>query len=249
MPIYDPDHIEYRIDTGYVQIVLDSGHALPAYWAHPAIGRKFPGVAVIHDWWGMTDMMRRLANLFAQMGHYVIVPDLFDGVLPKNPTEAIKVVQHLKDNGYPRVDDALKVLESHHQVNKNVAAVGIGLGGSMAFEAAIVRDDLEAAVAFGGFPHRYFGQFHKANTPIYAFYGADEPFIQASVIQRLHKELSSTPQDVTHQVEVVPGITHDFFSHTFTPQQREVSRGVLKKVFDFLDKHLEQAPRPQRPVY
>jgi len=139
MPIYDPDHVEYRISHGHVQLVLDGGKRLPAYWAHPTLGRKFPAVALVHDWWGLTDNMRRLANLFAQMGYYVIVPDLFNGKVAQNPAEAMALVKGLVDHGYPVMDQALHILENHHQVNKSVAAVGLGMGGSLAFEAAITR--------------------------------------------------------------------------------------------------------------
>lgn len=249
MPLYEPDHIEYRINTGHIQIVLDDGSKLPAYWAHPLLGRKFPGVAVIHDWWGLTDIMRRLGNLFAQMGHYVIIPDLFDGRVARTPQQAIQLVEGLQDNGYDRVNDALSVLENHHQCNRTVAAVGVGMGGSLAFEAAIKRADLEAAVAYGGFPHRYFGQFQDAHAPIHAFYGEQEPHITPSVIDKLRKELASSKKGLDHHVTVIPGLAHNIFSDTLTDAQKHQSRIALKETFAFLDKHLESAIKHPRSVY
>lgn len=249
MPIYDPDHIEYAINTGHVQIVLDDGGNLPAYFAHPTIGRKFPGVAIIHDWWGLNELVVRVANIFAQMGHYVMVPDLFDGKTATTPQQAIQLVETLQDNGYPRVHTALGALETHHQCNSSVAAIGIGMGGSLAFEAAIVRDDLEAAVAYGGFPQRYFGQFERANTPIYALYGEHEPHISKSAINRLKKELAATALKESHLVEVVPGMGHDFFSLRFDDTQKEISRQVIRSTMGFLDKFLEYSKQPPRRIF
>lgn len=249
MPLYDPDHIEYRITTGHVQIVLDDGSQLPAYWAHPMMGRKFPGVAVIHDWWGLTDIVRRLGNLFAQMGHYVIVPDLFKGKIARTPQEAIKLVEDLQDNGYSRIHDALSVLENHHQCNRSVAAVGVGMGGSLAFEAAINRADLEAAVAFGGFPHRYFGRFKDAHAPICAFYGEQEPHIVPGTVEKLRNELASSTKGLAHQVIVIPGLGHDIFSDSLNEAQRNQSRLALKETFAFLDKYLESPVKQPRKVY
>ena len=250
MPIYDPDHIEYSITSGHIQIVMDNGEQLPAYWAHPMFGRRFPGAVIIHDWWGLTAMVRRIANLFAQMGHYVIVPDLFDGLEAASPQEALRLVESLDQNGYTRVDTALTVLENHHQCNASVAAVGVGLGGSLAFEAAIMRTDLEAAVAYGGFPSRYLGKFKDAHAPIYAFFGMKEPHVKKAEIDQLIKELRNTPLRDAHRVEQVPEIGHEFFSETLTETQREQSRDVLKKTFEFLDEHLEGPSHPQRrPVY
>jgi len=249
MPIYDPDNIEYRITTDHVHIVLDDRLQLPAYFAHPTIGRKFPGVAIIHDWWGLTELVRRVANLFAQMGHYVMVADLFDGKTASTPKQAIQLVEALEDNGYPRVHNALGALETHHQCNGSVAAVGIGMGGSLAFEAAIVREDLEAAVAYGGFPHRYFGKFKDSNTPICAFYGADEPHVTPPVIKKLEKELAATPLKDQHRVSVIPGLAHDFFSLRFNNKQKYQSRLALKETFDFLDSFLEHTKAPPRQVF
>ncbi|GAB4521105.1 MAG: hypothetical protein OHK0046_32090 [Anaerolineae bacterium] len=249
MPIYDPDHVEYNISHGHVQIVMDDGRQLPAYWAHPAMGRKFPGTVLIHDWWGVTDMVRRLANLFAQTGYYVMVPDLFSGQTPKTPQEAIQLVKNLEGLGYRQIDAALGALEHHHQSNKKVAAVGIGMGGSLAFEAAIMRQDLEAAISYGGFPHRYFGQFKDAPTPIFAMYGEAEPYVNAHSIRQLRDELAQSKFDLPHRVEIVRDLAHDFFASNFTDKQRERSRGVLKETFAFLDKHLEKVQQPPRQVY
>ena len=123
-------------------------------------------------------------------------------------------------------------------------------GGSLAFEAAIRRDDLEAVVAYAGFPHRCFGSFHESNTPIYALYGEDEPHIKHSVIKRLENELSTTPRKIDHRVEIVPGLGHEFFSDSLTQPQRYRSRNVLRDTFAFLDIHLERPIRPRdRFVY
>ena len=243
MPIYEPDHVEYTINSSHIQIVLDNAVQMPAYLAHPTFGLKFPGVVLIHDWWGITPMIRRLANLYAQMGYYVIVPDLFDGRTTASPKEAMRMVEGLgKDSGFTKINEALEVLEHHHHTNRYVAAVGVGMGGSLAFEAAITRTDLEAAVAYGGFPNRYFGRFANAPTPICAYFGANEPHIKREDINRLREELSGS--DLSHVVNIVPDIEHEFFSDTLTPTQRERSRQVMKDTLDFLDGLLIKPKKP-----
>ena len=239
MPIYEPDYVEYSVTSGHIAISMDDGTQLPAYWAHPQLGSKFPGVAVIHDWWGLTSIVRRLANLFAQMGHYVIVPDLFNGAVANTPQEAMRLVERLGDNGYPYIHHALGVLETHHQSNHSVAAIGMGMGGSLAFEAAITRDDLEVAVAFGGFPDRYLGRLKDCNTAVCAFYGTEEPYVKVEDIAELRKELSESTVGLTHELHIVESLGHDFFSDSFTDAQRERSRDVLTKTFEFLDEHLD----------
>ena len=244
MPIYEPDYVEHAITNGMIQIITDDGRQIPAYWAHPKIGRLFPGATIIHDWWGLSDMVRRIANLFAQTGYYVIVPDLFNGKTTTAPNEAMSLVEQLGSAGYPAIHGALSVLETHSQCNGNVAAVGIGMGGSLAYEAAIVREDLEAAIVYGGFLHRYLGRFKDCITPICAFYGSDEPHIPKGEIDKFRKELRNSKLKLPHEVRMIDGLGHDLFSTTLTDAQREKSREVLKHTFEFLDIHLQSNLKP-----
>jgi carboxymethylenebutenolidase len=242
MPIYDPQHVEYGITNGHIQVVVEGGRQFPAYWAHPNIGSLFPAVALIHDWWGLTPAVRRMANLFAQSGYYVIAPDLFGGQIATTPLEAIELVKKLGEGGYPLIDAALSALETHHNTNADVAAIGLGMGGSLAFEAAILRPDLEAAVSFYGFPQRYLGRFKDATTPILAVYGSEEPHILPPVVARLQQELAQTP--LPHEVVVLEGLGREFFADGANDWQREQGRQVLNLTFAFLEKFLKGPVRP-----
>lgn len=243
MPIYDPSHVEYQITTGHIHIATESGGQVPAYWAHPNIGSKLPAVALIHDWWGITPLVRRMANHFAQTGYYVIVPDMFDGKVAANPQEAMELVERLGDQGFIRVDTALSVLEKHHHTNSKVAAVGLGMGGSLAFESAIVRPDLEAAVAYSGFPQRYLGRFKEANTPILAFYGSEEPHIPRSVIERLRQEFKQSVK-AQHDIVLCEGLGHDLFAEDLSDVQRDAGRMALRRTFAFLETYVGGPTKP-----
>ncbi len=238
MPVYAPRGVEYAIVSGHVSVMLEGGARMPAFWSHPNIGGVFPSIALIHDWWGITPTERRLAQSLAQMGYYVIVPDLFDGKTAKTAQEAIGLVEALGDRGYRGVDAALAAMEHHLRSNRNVAAVGLGMGGSLAFEAAIKRSDLEAAVAFYGFPQRYLGQFRGAHAPIMAVYGSEEPYTKPPVIARLRAELAESP--LAHELHVIEGVGRDFFADG--GQAATLAWGLMA---DFLAKHLSGEPRSQ----
>ncbi len=249
MPIYEPDHVEYKTSHGKISIVMENGKQLPAYFAHPQIGGQFPGVVLIHDWWGITANVRRIANLFAQMGYYVIVPDLFAGQIAETPKQAMALVKSLGDDkGYLFVDSALQVLENHHQCNAYVAAVGIGMGGSLAFEAAIKRSDIEAVVAYSGFPHQYYGKFKDVHVPVQAYYGAEEPHITPKLIARLRLELAQSEHET--DVQIVDSLGHEFFQDNMDEIMKLKSRDVLKDTLNFLDRYLEGPEKPaKRQIY
>jgi carboxymethylenebutenolidase len=235
MPVYQPEHVEYTIVNGRVSIVADDGSQLPAYWSHPDIGGKFPAVAILHDWWGITNVERQMAHLFAQIGYYVIVPDLFDGAVAKTPEEAYKLVEDNGARGYSYVDTALSVLENHVRTDGHTAAVGLGMGGSLAYEAAINRSDLEGVVSFYGFPQRYIGKFQNAKTPILAIYGSKEPFVASKVIDEMRSELKQSP--LGHEVVILEGAGRDFLSENLTPDAQQPASIAWQKMLTFLEKN------------
>lgn len=248
MPLYHSDHVEYNVESGHIQIAMENGERLPAYWAHPARGTRFPGVALMHNWWGLTDIVRRMAHLFAQHGFYVIIPDMFNGAQPKTHKAALAEVKKLGDGAFLRIDAALTVLETHNMCNAEVAAVGIGLGGTLAYEAAIKRDDLEVAVAFYGFPQQLFGQFSQANTPILGIYGDQDAFIKPVVIERLRKELAAAPLGEQHQVTMIPGAAHGFvLDHPNETERAQVSQAWLAAL-NFIEQFITPPKKPKTEV-
>lgn len=248
MPIHDSNRVEFAIDSGYIEIVTDSGKKVPAYWAHPRIGHRFSGICLLHDWWGMDTISRMLANFFAQMGYYVIEPDLFDGKIAKTPQEAMRLIEKTQKTRYDSVNATLTVLESHHRINTTVAAVGLGMGGTLAFEAAVKRDDLEAAIAYAGFPQQYLGQFKDTNTPVLAMYGSQEPYTKPKVIQRLHHEFTQSVLKNQHEIAIIKGGSHHLFSTEKNPSQQLISKIAINKSLAFLEKHLETPETPHKPT-
>lgn len=240
---YDSDRAEYGFTNGRIQMVMEGGRQLPAYWAHPNTGHLFPAIALIHDWWGITPAVRRIAHRFAQVGYYVIVPDLFDGQIATTPERAIELVKGLGDSGYPRVDAALSVLETHNNTNHDVAVVGVGMGGSLAYEAAIIRKDMEAAVVYYGFPQRYFGRLKDTRVPLLAIYGQQEQYISSADVNRTRRELDGNIRNLKHEVLTLAGVGHDFFGDSANDFEQAQAQFALNKTFSFLEKHLKGPSR------
>jgi carboxymethylenebutenolidase len=237
MPVYEPKQVEYTIESGRVSVMREDGTPIPAYWAHPEVGATFPSVALIHDWWGIRPTERRLAQALAQMGYYVIVPDLFNGQTADTAQQAMKLVEALGTRGYSGVDGALRAMEQHTRSNRNVAVVGLGMGGSLAYEAAIKRTDLEAAVSFYGFPQRYLGQLKMAHAPILAIYGSQEPYTRPNVLAHLRQEFAES--SLPHELHLLEGAGRDFFD-----DGSAVASRAWALLAAFLEKYLGSLHRP-----
>ena len=81
---------------------------------------------LLHAWWGLTEMMRDLADRLAADGFTVLAPDLFNGTVLKTIEEADKHVGEVEGNAdrlYARVNAALDHLLADPNVAGNRAAV------------------------------------------------------------------------------------------------------------------------------
>ncbi|QPC81987.1 dienelactone hydrolase family protein [Phototrophicus methaneseepsis] len=240
MPIHDSNRIEFAIENGNIHISSASGEALPAYWAHPVTGDEFPAIALLHDWWGLTNLHRLLANFYAHLGFYVIVPDMFQGEVATTPQQALRLMTQTEKTRYPIVETTIAVLEKHHRTNGHTAIVGSGMGGSLAFEAGVNRTDIEAVVAYGGFPQRYWFQFEQCQTPILAIYGSKEPYIKPQEIIRLTETFQRSARAKDHRVEVIAGAGHNFFTEDDTEEGREHSKQATNLTLAFLERYIER---------
>jgi carboxymethylenebutenolidase len=240
MPLTDPQRVEYPIITGQVAIVSESGDVVPAYWAHPDSGGVYPAVALLHDWWGLTASERHMVNILAQNGYYAIAPDLFVGKQASTPQQALALVQNMGDTAYPIIDEVLRVLETHSRTNRNVAAVGVGMGGSLALEAALKRADIEAAVSFYGFPQKHLGKFTTLKCPVLAIFGGDDRFVDAKVIQRFKDELSQSEYARQSLIETLQGVGRGFFEVNHMRVSDTAATTSWKAMLGFLRLHLER---------
>src|SRR5690606_28302938 len=49
------------------------------YLAMPQDGEHSPAIVLVHEWWGLNDQTRGLADRLAEEGFRVFVPDLYGG--------------------------------------------------------------------------------------------------------------------------------------------------------------------------
>ena len=187
MPVYDPQHVEYTIVNGRVSIVTDDGAQIPAYWSHPDLGGKFPAIAIIHDWWGITTA-RALDG----------APVRAVGLLRDRPRpvrrrgRATRRKRRWRSSArqgarsYGCVDTALQVIEITCAPTATTAAVGLGMGGSLVFEAALERRRPGSGGRFLRLSAALFRQIQgREHADPRRSTAAPNRYVAASVIERL----------------------------------------------------------------
>ncbi len=136
------------------QLSASDGHTLSCYRADPAEG-PLGAVVVVHEMFGITPHIRKIADDFAAQGYVAIAPALFDRIAPgveigDGEQGAAQAAERLRQVG---VETCLADLQAAVEAVKDagrVAVVGYSWGANLAFLAANAVPGLACAVGYYG---------------------------------------------------------------------------------------------------
>ena len=71
----------------------------------------YPGLVVIHEWWGLNDWVKEQSEKLAEQGYIVLAVDLYHGKSAADPADAHELMRGMpQDRGHPRHASGLRVL-------------------------------------------------------------------------------------------------------------------------------------------
>ncbi len=105
------------------------------YLAIPAGKGKHGAVILIHEWDGLGERVRQVADAFAAEGYVALAADLYSGRTGANPQENMALVKATLANPQRVIDNldaAVAFLKARHDVTGKIAAIGWCFGGGVA---------------------------------------------------------------------------------------------------------------------
>ncbi|MCL6644181.1 MAG: dienelactone hydrolase family protein [Dehalococcoidia bacterium] len=185
-----------------------NGGTCSGYLAKPASGTG-KGVIVIQEWWGLNDNIKGIADRFAAEGFVALAPDLYHGVVTKEPDEAGKLLMALN---IQRAEADLKgaVAYLKEMTGGPVGTVGFCMGGALSLFAACNSDgDVGACVDFyGGHPAVKYN-WDNLTAPVLGIWAEHDDFVNPN-IPTYKAELEK--RNITHEFITYPGTQHAFFN-------------------------------------
>lgn len=124
------------------------------YFVFPAdMVEPLPAVVVIHEWWGLTDGVRAMADRIAAQGYIVLAVDLFGGATATTPAGGRDLMVRVLENPEPANENLRQAYDfvSNTAGAPRVASLGWAFGGSWSLNMALLLPDrLDAAVIYYG---------------------------------------------------------------------------------------------------
>jgi carboxymethylenebutenolidase len=216
---------------------LSSGRPMQAYFARPAGPGPFPGVVVIHEFFGLNEDIRNIAQRFAQESFAALAVDLFSTAGRITCMARIfqgLLIRPLKNGVVDDLQAALDYLRTHPEVDPGrLGAIGFCMGGSLALQLACVADGMRAASVFYSMNPRPLEAVARA-CPIVGSY--PEQDFTAKAARQLEPVLEQ--YHVPHDIKIYPGARHSFFNEQGSTYQAEAAGDAWRRTLAFFNAYL-----------
>ena len=189
----------------------------------------YPGLIVMHDWWGLHVQIKDLANRLACEGYTVLVPNLYGrqgGMVTANAEVAASLMARVKETDLLQdLVSCCDYLNTRDHVKRNIhGVVGFGMGASLAIRFACHRKLLRSAVAFYGKVITPLSLLKDLHCPLlYHHAGADESISaeQVALLQQAGKEY-----DKRVEIKTYEGAPHAFCNDMLPDVYRPQATGA-----------------------
>jgi carboxymethylenebutenolidase len=221
-------------------IVIDLQDAkLPAYLSKPqdSGGRK-ASIIIVHDWMGLGNFTKVVADRYASLGYVALAPDLYLGSAPKDQDEARKLSSSVTPQISKKLLDATVVYLRALDIPK-IGITGFCFGGSQAFNQACQSPDLTAGVIFYATRIPDDDRLRNISAPLLMIYGDQDQNLSAQEARQLEQKLKTMGKDA--KLLLYPGAPHAFFNEENKQNFRaEAAKDSWEKTVEFFNSQLMQ---------
>lgn len=198
-----------------------------------------PGVIVIHEWWGLTDGVRAMADRLAAEGYVVLAVDLFGGESTQSPAEARQLLVSVVENSdlaEENIRQAYQFLVDSGQAPR-IGVLGWDFGGGWALNTAMIYpDDLDAAVMYYGQVTLDEARLAQINAPILGLFGGKDLGIPVDSVREFERTLEML--DKNYEIEIYPNAKHAFANPNAANYDAAAAENAWARTLAFLDLHL-----------
>jgi carboxymethylenebutenolidase len=198
-----------------------------------------PGMIVIHEWWGLNDGVRAMADRIAAEGYVVLAVDLFGGSSTRSPADARDLMVAVVENpalAEENIRQAYQFLVDSGQAPR-IGALGWDFGGGWALNTAMLfPDELDAAVIYYGQVTADEGRLAQVEVPILGLFGANDLGIPVATVQSFERALQNLGKN--YEIEIYPDAKHAFADPASKNYDAVVAERAWNRALAFLNLHL-----------
>jgi carboxymethylenebutenolidase len=210
------------------------------YFVFPAdMVDPLPAIIVIHEWWGLNEGVRAMADRLAGEGYIVLAVDLYGGKIAATPADARSLMLSVVENrefAESNIRQAYDWLQSTAGAPR-IGSLGWCFGGGWSLNTALLfPNDLDAAVIYYGQVVEDEAVLEPLNVPILGLFAAEDRGIKVESVHAFATALENLGKNF--EVEIFPNVGHAFANPTGDNYDATAAEAAWNMALSFLRLHL-----------
>lgn len=222
--------------TQTTKLTGTDGKEVPGYLSEaPSVNAK-GAVMLAHEWWGLNDHIRDVADRLAHEGFTVFAVDLYGGKVAKDEPTA---QQYLNSMDWRQAGDVLRRAAQALRQRKpgtKVGVTGFCMGGAVALATAANDPEIVACVPFYGIPGEDRADVTKIRGAVLGHYAKQDDWCSPDRVDALEKKLkgANVPTEI-HRYDAQHAFFNDSRPTVYSKSNAELA---WKRTVEFLHSKL-----------
>jgi carboxymethylenebutenolidase len=186
--------------------------ATTGYLALPEGEGPFPAVILIHEWNGLVDRVRQVADAMADEGYVALAADLYGGRTGSDRNENMALMEEAQadpDRIIANLDAAARTLRTRSDVTGKIATMGWCFGGGVALSYAIGGENHDGTAIFYGRLVQDPELLSNIDHPIYGTFAEMDRGIPPEEVERFAGALREA--GIENDLHIYDDVQHGFW--------------------------------------
>ena len=203
-----------------------------------------PAVVMIHEWWGLNDNIKNMAETLAKEGYVVLAVDLYNGKMANTAESAQNLVSKVRENPSESINNlqhAVRYLASLENVDSSkIASLGWCFGGGQSLQLALNTEPeypLAATIIYYGNLVSNQESISKIKWPVLGIFGDQDQSISVQSVKQFEDALNKN--GITNEIYIYKGVGHAFANPSGDNYAPQETQDAWQKTVSFLNKYLK----------
>lgn len=217
------------------------GQEVRGYLAYPAQAEGgLPAVLLFHEWWGLNDNIKSMANQLAAQGYVALAADLYVGKAATDPEAARGLMTAALAD---REAIAQNLRQAHAYLKEQIKATRIGtlgwcFGGSLSLRTALLLpDQIDATVIYYGHVSSDPAELKPLTAPLLGLFGGSDGGIPVDSVRAFEQTLKSLGKNA--EIHIYENADHAFANPSGGNYKADAAQDAWAKTLAFLATHLK----------
>ncbi|MFB5631030.1 MAG: dienelactone hydrolase family protein [Nitrosopumilaceae archaeon] len=222
----------YKVETRTVNYFDDAN----GYLAKPIGEGSFPGIVMIHEWWGLNENIKEMAQKLASHGYVVLAVDLYNGKVATTSDQARQLIGSFNpDEGIKNMNLAASYIQENYSVGK-LGSIGWCFGGGQSLNLALNNQEMDATVIYYGSLVTEPESLSSISWPVLGIFGELDNGIPVETVNKFESTLNDL--NIPNEIHIYPGVDHAFANPSGERYSPNESKDAWQVTLKFLESNL-----------